>query len=257
MEKKEMKEEDTDKLSAEVVERIRAEIAEDDDPTINLEISMTVGHSDGDPERYVNPIHCTIEAWGTELDGGGGDYVEVGSIYAHLARFDEGGEVCSLYDLLDAPAAETAFFLELFSMDEDEPYATLTKDAARALAPHGGGEDLCNRLLMLQTVHVNKRFRGLGLGLLAVHRLMHAFLLIDMGSIAALKPFPLQYTGKVTEENKKEFLAAQDTLRRYWARLGFRTVHDSELMILSLAMKQPTPKQFLKKRCRATRRNKQ
>jgi hypothetical protein len=252
-----MKEEDTDKLSAEVVQRIRAEIADEgDDPSINLEISMTVGHPDDDPERYVNPIHCTIKAWADEEDVTDG-YIEVGSIGAHLARFDQGQEVCSLYNLLDAPAAETAFFLELFSMDEDEPFATLTQAAARAVRRQGPPEDMCNRLLMIQTARINKRFQGLGLGLLAIHRLMYTLLDINMGSIVALKPFPLQYQGKVTDENRQEFLAAQEKLRRYWARLGFRPVRDSELMILSLAMKQPTPKQFMKKPCRATRRKKQ
>ena len=49
-----------------------------------------------------------------------------------------------------------------------------------------------------------------------------------------MKPFPLQFEGKVTDSNADEFSAATSKLKNYYAGEGFESLQGSDLMILDL-----------------------
>lgn len=98
-------------------------------------------------------------------------------------------------------------------------------------------------LLILHTMEIDPKYRGLGLGLLAVRRT-----LMTLGggcAMAALKPFPLQFQNKVTAQNQAEFDAAQKKLGDYWSRLGFVPYKDTEYYYFDMAHRKPPISQVL------------
>ena len=106
--------------------------------------------------------------------------------------------------------------------------------------------DYCHRLLILHTLTIEEQWRGQGLGLLAIDTL---FRIVGEFELCIIKPFPLQFSGKVTDENRQEFKVAQGKLQRYWARLGFKPIpKHREFYVLDPRMKQPSVTEFMQQR---------
>jgi hypothetical protein len=153
--------------------------------------------------------------------------------------------------VLNADAAESAgenLFDVLDEREETAAYVPLLGDDAgnfsRAVCKILGEEMVfCRNMLILDRVEIQPRFRGQQLGLQYVRAAVSRF---GIGCrLAAIKPFPLQFEGKMgtvggseTVEPSKSMLADFDAatkkLKQYYAREGFVSLRNSDLMILDL-----------------------
>lgn len=178
------------------------------------------------------------------------DAVEhAGTLTLNRVQFElstNGPEGFSRFQVLDAFSAELCEYHELLGEDDDdEPFHP---DLDVGL----GGTDM----LVLHSLELKRKWRGYGLGLLAVSRAIDTF---GPGcSIAAMKPWPMQYTGfrgapghpwvppAGVDPSEKAFKAARSKLQKYWARLGFvRAFPKSELFVLDLSMKRPSVQKLI------------
>jgi len=103
----------------------------------------------------------------------------------------------------------------------------------------------CRNILILDRLEILPRFRGQQLGLQYVRAAISRF---GIGCrLAAIKPFPLQFEGKMgsVSGNETEYVgpsksmlanfdAATKKLKKYYAREGFISLRNSDLMILDL-----------------------
>jgi GNAT superfamily N-acetyltransferase len=141
----------------------------------------------------------------------------------------------SLFDVLDE-RGETAAYIPLLGDDAG--------NFARAVCKILGEEMVfCRNILILDRLEILPRFRGQQLGLQYVRAAIKRF---GIGCrLAAIKPFPLQFEGKIgtirgndyVEPSKSmlaDFNAATRKLKKYYAREGFVSLKNSDLMILDL-----------------------
>jgi GNAT superfamily N-acetyltransferase len=87
-------------------------------------------------------------------------------------------------------------------------------------------------LLYIQRIEVKRQYRGKGIGLAAIRRAIDV-LRVNC-DVVALKPFPLQFEGKVNGTNRKEAQAATTKLKHYYRRMGFRNLKGTGFMMLDL-----------------------
>jgi hypothetical protein len=100
-------------------------------------------------------------------------------------------------------------------------------------------------LLILDCIELQQRLRGLGIGLLAVDRVIELF---GAGcGLVACKPWPLQFTPAFTTNPQKlEQLRAPATdldtsvrkLRTYWSKAGFWPVGNSGIYVMSTSQRK-------------------
>lgn len=140
-----------------------------------------------------------------------------------------------LFDVLDE-RAETAAYIPLLGDDAG--------NFSRAVCKILGEEMVfCRNILILDRLEILPRFRGQQLGLQYVRAAISRF---GIGCrLAAIKPFPLQFEGKMGTASETEtvepsksvradFDAATKKLKKYYAREGFISLRNSDLMILDL-----------------------
>jgi GNAT superfamily N-acetyltransferase len=109
---------------------------------------------------------------------------------------------------------------------------------------------LSSNLLIINQVKVEPKYRGKGLGILAVKTAIDCF---SQGcGLVALKPFPLQFTSWQSPDWKPElplprglskaqaFRSALRKVEKHWARLGFRRIGKTEIWGLCPAHRQPS-----------------
>ncbi len=107
-----------------------------------------------------------------------------------------------------------------------------------------------SNLLIINQVKVEPKYRGKGLGILAVKTAIDCF---SQGcGLVALKPFPLQFTWWKSPDWKPElplpnglnkaqaFRSALRKVEKHWARLGFRRIGKTEIWGLCPAHRQPS-----------------
>jgi len=174
-----------------------------DEWRLELSISSGVWLDPHEPDDVIVPLDCTIHLNKFEDDMPGRS-VNAGTITAYLIPDHHSG--FSKFSILDAHSSDLAEFLELF--DEYR-----LSDALRDQFEFFGSQ-----LLILDRARISRRFRGVGLGLVAVKRLAESF--VDTGLIA-YKPFPLQYTNNGDQPG---YAKALRKIERYWARLGAEPV---------------------------------
>jgi len=153
--------------------------------------------------------------------------------------------------VLNADAAEREdenLFDVLDEREETAAYSPLLGDNAGNFSPAVCkilAEEMvfCRNMLILDRPEILPRFRGQQLGLKYVRAAISRF---GIGCrLAAIKPFPLQFEGKMgtvggseTVEPSKSMLADFDVatkkLKQYYAREGFVALRKSDLMILDL-----------------------
>ena len=153
--------------------------------------------------------------------------------------------------VLNADAAESAgenLFDVLDEREETAAYIPLLGDDAgnfsHAVCKILGEEMVfCRNMLILDRVEILPRFRGQQLGLQYVRAAISRF---GIGCrLAAIKPFPLQFEGKMGSVSGNEYVepsksvladfdGATRKLKKYYAREGFVSLRNSGLMILDL-----------------------
>jgi len=135
----------------------------------------------------------------------------------------------SLFEVLDL-RAESAAYMPLIGTEA----GNFSAPVCRIL-----GEEMVfsRNMLILDRLTIEPKFRGQALGLRYIRAALQRF---SIGCrIAAIKPFPLQFEGKVTDSNKAEFRAATTKLKKYYGREGFRPIKGTDLMILDLEERFP------------------
>lgn len=153
------------------------------------------------------------------------------------AAIDNGQAV---FDIFDCQQSTVDYYTAIFSPG--------TADFSEALSSLLDDEPLWGNVLILERLEILPRFRGEGLGLLAMRRMIERF---GVGAaVVAIKPFPLQHesAGGDTDqwearmklsELEKNATRATAALKRYYKRLGFRTMKGTPYMFLSTATTLP------------------
>lgn len=98
-------------------------------------------------------------------------------------------------------------------------------------------------ILLIHEISIIPKHRGRDLGLVAMHQTLKS--LGGGCSMAVIKPFPLQFSCKVTEKNRKECDAAQEKLREHWGRVGFMRIEGTDYYYIDLACRIPTAEDLL------------
>lgn len=131
-----------------------------------------------------------------------------------------------LYNLFDLDGELLDFYESMFD--------PATDDIRENLGLDGFGDMLCIHL-----IEINPEYRGQNLGLLTLLQTIKTF---GGGcSVAAIKPFPPQFSQKVNEESRDEFGKCQKKLQKYWQQFGFRRVGRTEYYYYDL--RRPLPRQ--------------
>lgn len=157
-------------------------------------------------------------------------------------------------DLDAAVNAGTAPFDVFDWRSETAPYVVLydagSSPVPAAIKAIGEEPFFFANLLILDRLELLPEFRGRGLGLLILRRLIERF---SAGTgVVAMKPFPLQFEvarhdgpgewskALALETYSKDKRATMAKLQRYYAKLGFKKVAGTDLMIR--ATEDPLPK---------------
>jgi len=144
----------------------------------------------------------------------------------------------SVFDVFDSDSVYIGYFEALYDYDEDDfkPYVTQIVC-----------EDDClpyPNLLVIDKLVIYPQYRGKGLGLLALKALIHRHR-SGVGLIA-MNPVPLQFESKFVDEKNSDLFSrfgldayslpknkATAKLRKYYGRLGFKQVPQTEFMVRS------------------------
>jgi len=141
-----------------------------------------------------------------------------------LGEAEERGS--SLFDVFDAQSEELCGY-----------YETLFDRHTGDLLD-GFDLSVIGDLLVVHEISIVPKYQGLNLGLLTM---LQTFRTFGGGcALVAIKPFPLQFTGKVNKKNERKFNMAQGKLRDYWSQLGFRRVRKTDYYYFPLERKLPS-----------------
>jgi hypothetical protein len=166
-----------------------------------------------------------------------GDEEDVGYIRASLVQFgeaiDHGISTERLGDGIDANIAE--YWELLFDLDTG-CWKEEVQDEYEA-----SGCDL----LIIDCMEISPKFRGTGVGPIAIDRTIDIF--GPVGGLVACKPWPLQFTPafardrKALNRLKAPGVGQGEALRRlreYWSRLGFWPRGDTGIYLLGVAQRE-------------------
>lgn len=157
----------------------------------------------------------------------------IGKIRGH--RLDHGEAInrgASLFDACDADSQELCDVYETI-------YDVRTGQIREDLEPESYGD-----VLVVHEISITPKHRGQDLGLLA---LLQTIKTMGGGcALTVLKPFPLQFSGRCDETNKKEFNEGQYKLQAHWGRLGFLPIEDTDYYYLDLAYRHPETEDILR-----------
>jgi GNAT superfamily N-acetyltransferase len=169
-----------------------------------------------------------------------------GTMRLHLASISSASEAGhAAFHVLDS-LSETAAFLPL--LDDGGDWSETVQDQFI---------DVVDRdLLIVTEVKVDHRYRGRGLGIMAVNTAIDCF---SRGcGLVAIKPFPLQFNHWTDPSWKPEtplpegvskeqaFRSALKKVEKHWARLGFRRVRRTDLWGYCPAHRRPSLRQALR-----------
>ena len=155
-------------------------------------------------------------------------------IYGNRAE----NEGYNLWDACDAHSQEAADGYSLILDEKGDFRPEVQEQFPDAFSPE---------ILVIGDVHVDPAFRGRGLGLVAVRRLIDLF--EPDGGLVVIHPFPMQFGAAQKDDPvlSPELAMFTDTepesiarLQRYWSRLGFDPIPNSEWFGLSPAVRTPT-----------------
>ncbi len=165
-----------------------------------------------------------------------GDEEDVGYIKASLVQFgeamDHGISTERLGDGIDGNIA--AYWELLFDLDTG-----CWKEEIRDEYEASG----CD-LLIIDCIEINSKFRGTGVGPIAIDRIIDIF--GPFCGLVACKPWPLQFTPSFARDRKalKRLKApgvgqddAVKKLRAYWSRLGFWPLGETGIYLLGMTQR--------------------
>lgn len=188
-----------------------------------------------EPEEYVLGIDGKIVLVGEDESEVVAGTLELLLVLIEVAR--EHGFVA--FDVLDS-LTDSSHYLEL--IDDGGDWHDDVREQFIDL--------LSSNLLIINQVKVEPKYRGKGLGILAVKTAIDCF---SQGcGLVASKPFPLQFTSWKSPDWKPEpplpkglskaqaFRSALRKVEKHWARLGFRRIGKTEIWGLCPAHRQPS-----------------
>ncbi len=188
-----------------------------------------------EPEEYVLGIDGKIVLVGEDESEVVAGTLQVLLVLIEVAR--EHG--FAAFDVLDS-LTDSSHYLEL--IDDGGDWHDVVREKFVDL--------LSSNLLIINQVKVEPKYRGKGLGILAVKTAIDCF---SQGcGLVALKPFPLQFTSWQSPDWKPElplgkglskaqaFRSALRKVEKHWARLGFRRIGKTEIWGLCPAHRQPS-----------------
>lgn len=190
------------------------------------------------PQRYVHEYEGTIHLPDENYEAG----QQIGEFRAVVLDVESAvNERESMFDVFDCNQDTVQFWEDLY--DEDGSYKERVSDML-----FGKFSDMWEpNLLVLQRLVIARPHRGQSLGLEALQALIEE-LRVGVGVIA-MKPFPLQFEGEKqdrTERKKEEvaryeldefatdYRACRTKLRRHYAKLGFKLVPKTDIMVMSV-----------------------
>jgi GNAT superfamily N-acetyltransferase len=97
-------------------------------------------------------------------------------------------------------------------------------------------------VLYIDKLEIEPPYRGRGIGLLVLLRLMRRY--EEKCGLVAIKPYPLQYTNTDIPESSKEFKKDRKKLVLYYSRLGFKKIPNTDYHAFSLEFRLPTEKEL-------------
>jgi len=152
----------------------------------------------------------------------------------HAERIDLGAaydQKASVMEIFDSSSELYEVYVALFNLKTDG-----FLDALELETPFGD-------ILVIHSIEVIPEYRGRNLGLLAMLQTIKTF---GGGCVvAAIKPFPLQFTGKVTDDNEAEFNRGQKKLRDHWKKLGFKRAMKTDFYYMDLTLRLPRVRKFI------------
>ncbi|UQA60643.1 hypothetical protein [Polyangium aurulentum] len=205
---------------------------------MRIEFGMTIPMDlDGEADQYI------VHYWGQILDsadpedaGAESAEVIVGRVDAsrvHMGLVTEHGE--SVVEVFDAHSDDIVEFCEaLFDVDTEELKDDISEQTS--------GADL----LLIESIEILPQYRGKGLGLKVLRRLME--FLGGGCALAAIKARPVRYTDPADADWSRRMQpdlleaspdAVPQRLREYFSRLGFERVGDTDIMAFDLAYEIP------------------
>lgn len=93
-------------------------------------------------------------------------------------------------------------------------------------------------VLVLNRLTIARSCQGRGIGLVALLMMMQLW--GKDCALALIKPFPLQYEGEDCEGDPKKFQQSCEKLVKYYSRLGFKRIPETEYLAFSFAYPLPT-----------------
>jgi hypothetical protein len=100
-----------------------------------------------------------------------------------------------------------------------------------------------SNVLLIDRMEIEQAHRGRMIGLIVMLKLIRRY---GKGcSLVAIKPFPLQYDGKVAGQ-EEALERDREKLVRYYSRLGFQRIRGADFYAISLANELPTEQGLLR-----------
>lgn len=195
----------------------------------HIQFTTRVNCGSDEPDRIILRFDGTIFVCADEC----ATMTNIGHISVNVIQrgraINEGVDLC---DAMDARSSTTEeCFVALFN--------TKTHEWNHSVEEIYGG--ICeNDVLFIESLELTKNYRGDGIGARVVRETI-ATLGSNCGLVVC-KPFPLQYSGWMAEENKarrerpdveKKRLADFRKVQEFWERLGFQPLRGSDFYAFS------------------------
>ena len=195
-----------------------------------------------EPDRFVHFFSGEVLKMDRDLEDAVVGWFE--AIYVDVETAIVEGE--SIFDMFDCHQVTYGYYQTLFDPETDEP----RKEVLDLIYGKFMAEWAPN-LLILDRLEILPAYRGRGVGLVALWGLMRV---LGLGAgIVALTPFPLQAHGRPSSEDEAarwdalqldamptDLRRATAGLRRYYRRLGFKSLRGTDCMVRDARAKLPS-----------------
>lgn len=195
--------------------------------------SKISSYVEDDLESSLITIHSDLKIFKEELPDGNIKYQKIGSVISYY--FDVGNTIDSNQSVMELFDLEQPFLECYDTLYEGNYFKDEISDQM--------GDILYNNLFLIQKVEVDPKYRGNNYALVALIRIIQQF--AHGVGLIVLKPFPLQFEGGQSETTKtksnyklfvKDEKLAFSKIRRYWEKIGFQQIGDSEIWGLNPLM---------------------
>ncbi|HEX5411046.1 MAG TPA: hypothetical protein VFZ27_04220 [Terriglobia bacterium] len=192
-----------------------------------IEFTVRLICENSEPDNLVPLFHGTIFEFGEEV---GDEPVKIGEIEFHLLQrgraLNEGLSLFEAADCVDDDLGEC--YKAVFDGKGETDWSKEVRDLYK-------GQIVGLDALFIRRIELEPNWRGKGVGAQVVRETISAF--SSSCGVVVCKPFPIQYVGWMDEERKgsrekpgfeTQRLADFAKVRRFWTRLGFARLGDSD-----------------------------